>query len=178
MRNTNGCIAGYDRTNRASFDNVEAQIREFLNYQNQDVGRPAGNDKFKSPSKAKRSGVLLSDSALKKRSGVSGLTSKSQDNSLDGYDEEVPIQKYQPPIPVVLVGAKLDLVKKSPKNRAVPYAVAYELAQRLNLAGFYEVSSKTSNKADVDDCFMTCLIQCLDTARANLLIAAGGLPVV
>jgi len=41
MRNTHGCIAVYDITNRASFENVENHIREFLNYQNQDVGKPA-----------------------------------------------------------------------------------------------------------------------------------------
>ena len=86
LRNTNGCIAVYDITDRKSFANVESHIREFLNYQNQDVGRI--NDKYKSPSKKKRSGVLLSDTALKKRSGVSGV--RSENGSLDGSDDTPP----------------------------------------------------------------------------------------
>ena len=71
------------------------------------------------------------------------------------------------PYNIVLIGTKLDLVSKTPKNRAVPYSVAYELAQKLNLSGFFEMSSKTSNKCDIDDCFMTGVIQCIEEAKAR-----------
>jgi len=79
------------------------------------------------------------------------------------------------PYNIVLVGTKLDLVDKSPKNRKVPYAVAYELAQKLNLSAFYEVSSKTSKKFDINDCFATCVIQCIEEVNANHFLALNGL---
>ena len=164
LRNTNGCIAVYDITDRESFQNVENHIREFLDYHNPDLARAKPKkETYKTPAKKKRSGVLLSDSALKKRSGVSGIRSHSQDSAEGSDIDETPPQinnglQVDMPYNVVLVGTKLDLVSKTPKNRAVPYAVAYELAQKLNLSAFYEISSKTSKKCDIDDSFMTCVI--------------------
>lgn len=38
-RNSHGCIAIYDITNRASFDSIEEQIQSFISYSAQDVAR-------------------------------------------------------------------------------------------------------------------------------------------
>lgn len=80
---------------------------------------------------------------------------------------------------MVLVGAKCDLVKKYKKE--VSYGEAFDLALKLNLAGFLEVSSKTPYKGDKDvlnDCFMIAAIHCIEKSTSNPFYAAGAKPAI
>ena len=82
----------------------------------------------------------------------------------------------------MLVGAKADLA--NPKNlkkskRAVKYAEAFDLAMKLNLAGFLEVSSKAPKyEVDISDIFMVTAIHCVEKSTSNPFYMAGAKPAI
>ena len=55
----------------------------------------------------------------------------------------------------------------------MPYGEAFDLARKLNLAGFMELSSIDSNKVDIDDAFMICGITAIDETTARPFYQAG-----
>ena len=78
---------------------------------------------------------------------------------------------------IVLIGTKLDLVDKRKKKRMVSHGEGVELGQRMNLAGFMEVSSINSPKAEIADCFMICAIHCIDETQNNPFYIGGAVGV-
>jgi hypothetical protein len=71
-----------------------------------------------------------------------------------------------PPKNVILVGTKLDIVKKDPSKRAVTSEEALALAKKLNLYSFIETSAQDQVQ-EIDDTFGMCAINCYDIMYAK-----------
>ena len=67
---------------------------------------------------------------------------KNLDNWLSFFKEE--IQATNKPIPIIMVGSKLDLED----NRSVSTGEGIEIARSSNLQGYFECSAKTGNNVD------------------------------
>ena len=75
---------------------------------------------------------------------------------------------------VVLVGTKVDLLDNHEQNRQVTSIEAQNFAEKMNLAGFIELSTKLPEyKEEVNDCFRILVLNNFERSKKHYGFAAG-----